>query len=156
MTRTKIDWNAVREQYVTGTESYADIARRLTISPTAVEKHALNRRANGGQTWGELRTAFRDTRDEAAREETLETQAELQASISVNRLKVADMCIKRILELGTDGAKRRELAEVAKVGLDQKIHVATEKPVEVDLGISATERTALRRLLEEAGGRPAQ
>jgi hypothetical protein len=59
------NWAIVRAEYVSGDESFSDIAKRLRVTPRAVEKHALNRSENGGRTWGALRSLHRN--DQAAR-----------------------------------------------------------------------------------------
>ncbi len=65
----KINWDAERDHYVTGNESLSDLAESLSVTKSAVEKHASDRGANGGRTWGEMRVDFRRARLRRNREE---------------------------------------------------------------------------------------
>lgn len=83
------NWTQVRAEYVSGTESYAQIADRLGVSVSSVKRHACGPKvdqietecgANGGQTWGEMRRTWRLYR--AA--ETLKAVSAAQVRASVD------------------------------------------------------------------------
>jgi len=59
MTQPKLNWSKARNEYVWGNESFQQLAARYGIKKKSVERHALNRRANAGCTWGQLRTKYR-------------------------------------------------------------------------------------------------
>jgi len=56
----RTNWTAVREEYVTGSESVAQIAARHSLSCRTVENRALER-ASDVKTWGRQRRDFRES-----------------------------------------------------------------------------------------------
>jgi len=56
----RVDWTSVREEYVTGSESVAQIAARHGLSRRTVENRALERNSDV-ETWGRQRRNFRES-----------------------------------------------------------------------------------------------
>jgi transposase-like protein len=53
------NWVAIRDEYVTSSETLKEIARRHGVPYETLQKHATDRDANGGRTWAEWRESFR-------------------------------------------------------------------------------------------------
>ena len=148
-----IDWDQERERYVTGTESFADLAKRLGVSTKAVEQHAA--RVNLGQTWGESRAKYRSERDANVRKNVGENQAELLKQINVRRVQVGLAALDRIAAIVDGDLKVRELVDIAKLGIDQKLEIsAGVETTELEAPVTTENRARLRPFLEAAMGRP--
>jgi hypothetical protein len=76
----RVNWHAAREEYVTGSETFAELAARLEVNLTTVEWHA-SARVNDGQTWGEQRVRFRTDVSSAVQSRLL--TAEVAAALVV-------------------------------------------------------------------------
>jgi hypothetical protein len=154
--RLRVDWDEERARYVAGTESFADVARRICTTKKAIEKHALSRLANGGRTWGELRTKHRADLAKRLQQELGDDQVFLVKQINVRRAQLALNMLNKLLQLDADQLRFRDLLDGAKLGIDPHLQIAgSGDPLEIDLDLEPPERGALRKLIESVLGRRA-
>ncbi|MGI8737634.1 MAG: hypothetical protein ACR2KS_10235 [Candidatus Eremiobacter antarcticus] len=150
--KTKIDWAKARDEYVAGTESYATIARRLGCAKNLIERHALNRGANGGRTWGQARAAFQTK----ASAKTLERAADRAGQIAQLRLEVAYKALQRLAQrIGDSDFCDRDLVATAKLGVPTQLEVtgAEGRPLLADTTLAPLDeftRSAVDAALEAA------
>jgi hypothetical protein len=76
-----VDWIAVREEYVTGAESYEAIAKRLGVDRRTVERQA----ADDG--WLDARAAFREDVNRRFRIESAQRQIDASLSVMESQVK---------------------------------------------------------------------
>jgi DNA-binding transcriptional regulator YdaS (Cro superfamily) len=136
------NWFAERDLYVTGNESYADIAKRLGLNEGSVNQVATDREhiANNGKTWAEHRTEFR----EDISRETLEREKETQVlrTLTVNaaqRVMAEDLVNAAFppalaaLSDGTLEPRERVKLALAALALQRRIHGLDKVPVRLEL-----------------------
>jgi hypothetical protein len=104
-----INWATLCTRYVTGAESYAKIGAAAGVSKSAVEKHALDREANDGRTWGEMRAAYRARTSAKAEQKAGEALSTRLASIHLKAVDVADQSLDEILKRLKAGGTRRKI-----------------------------------------------
>jgi len=121
----RVNWEAERARYVAGTESFAAIARRLGVTRKAVQLHATSHLLP--KTWAEMRADWRRAQSAAVLEKTAEAQGELLSRFALNRLRFADRCLTRMLEIDPATLTFRELLEGAKLGIDTHLQINMTK-----------------------------
>lgn len=137
----KIDWTAERDLYVTGdpgSESFSAVGRRLGVSKSAVEKHASDREANGGRTWGEWREEFRAATSgkrleivERIKVEAAATVAMQHAELLASLASVArEVAIEALREC--DPKDRVKLA-LAVIAMERRVHGLDRTPVQLEV-----------------------
>jgi len=144
-------WAGARDEYVTGNESYAEIARRLGVRTRAVEDHALNRGANGGQTWGEMREEFLDGVSGKARSKASDKLAVVLARVREKSANVAEAALKRLAtKLESDQPMEdKDLIQAAKLATAVKIELGGDPngaPVDVRATLAELTVADLKRL----------
>lgn len=125
----------MRDEYLIGEESFSQIALRYGTNAKLVEQHALDRRANGGSTWGELRKEFRF----AASRSLLRDTAALATENAGLRIAITNSALKRLQVLISRGAMSTDaLIQAAKLGIDPRLeitgHIAGPIEHKIDLG----------------------
>ena len=150
-------WAAMRDEYVTGNESYADLAKRYGVQKTAVERHALNREANEGHTWGELRERFlADVSDrslDAAGEALSKTLSEVrEKSAAVAR----DALTQLATRVNSGTMEDKDLIQAAKLATTIKIELSNDpdSPLDVRRALDALSKEDLEKLASGADGQP--
>lgn len=125
----RIDWEAERERYVTGTETTTEMAARLGVNRTSLEKQAGRKRERGGKpcgkSWGELRAEHRAKVAAAAQKKVGEQQvtslAALREKTSRVVAKALDVLDRRLEK--AEAEKTADLVQIAKLGAPQKIEL---------------------------------
>jgi hypothetical protein len=163
----KINWEAERDAYVAGSESFAQVAKRLGVSKRGVERHALNRSVNGGQTWGELRETFRAGVSERAAEVASDEQAAALAAVRARHAEtlkwLADLSRENIADaLKRCSAKDKVKYGLAIIALERRVHGLDRmkvevsgtdgKPIEHDFALDDATRDLAERALEALFG----
>jgi hypothetical protein len=135
MNRT-CDWASVRSRYVVGDESLAAIALEIGVSKRAVQLHASDRRANAGQTWVEMRSAFRRGIADDAEQITVKLRTVAAATVAMQHAAVIGMLAEVAGGLVEDAYRRCEPKDQVRffleiVSLERKIHGLDRVQVEV-------------------------
>lgn len=133
------DWAGMRDEYVTDAKlSYSEVGKRLGVSKSAVEKHALNREANGGRTWAEWREEF--VADVSGQKTEVVKRIKVEAAATVARQHAT-----MLAELATEAreAVRDALAAcepkdkvklaLAIIATERRVHGLDRVPVQVEL-----------------------
>jgi hypothetical protein len=111
-----IDWTAARTEYVTGKESYRQIGERLGVGKTAVEAHALDRSANDGQTWGELRAQHREQTAGKAVQRAGDAVADRLARVRSKAAEAAEKALDEVLKrIDAGGSLRKVIKDGVEV-----------------------------------------
>lgn len=136
--KKKTDWSGERDVYVTGTESLADIAKRLGVSKTAVEKHACNREVNGGRTWGEWREEFRSEISGEKTEIVKRIKVEAAAVVSMQHATLLADLAQQSREAVANVFAQLEPKEKVKLALaivvaERRIHGLDRAAVQVEV-----------------------
>jgi hypothetical protein len=105
-----IDWAAARTEYVTGKESFSSLGTRYGVTKKAVEKHASDRGANGGVTWGELRSQHRGKTAAKAEQRAGDVQVTRLASIRSKASEAAELALDEMLKRLREGGVTRSVA----------------------------------------------
>ena len=158
-------WGAMRDEYVTGNESYPQLAKRYGVTSKAVEKHALNRAhpTNGGRTWGEWRTDFRRRTSDRVENVTTTIAARTLAEVREKSANVAKLALdeleRRLATTTPDGdpatvlVETKDLIQAAKLATAIKLELSGDPnnptPVLVEQSLDALTIEELRKL---AGG----
>jgi len=136
--RSRLDWTSVRDDYVIGEKSLAEIAKAFGVSVRAVEKHAANRDANGGRTWSEWRAEFRTS-------VSAETAGVVQRIKVVAAARIAMQHATILAALAAQAAKgvRGALAAcepkdkiklaLAIIAMERRVHGLDRVPLRVEL-----------------------
>lgn len=133
------DWAGARDEYVTdGKLSYTEIGKRLGVSKSAVEKHALSRETNGGRTWAEWREEF--LADISGQKTEVVRRIKVEAAATVAR-QHATMLAELATEareairgaLATCEPKDRVKLALAIVATERRVHGLDHVPVQIEL-----------------------
>lgn len=91
-------WGAMRDEYVTGNESYSALAKRYGVNLKTVEKHALNRDhpTNEGLTWGERRVEFRKRTSEETETKVTAVASRTLAIVREKSVNVAMLALEEL------------------------------------------------------------
>ena len=84
-----IDWKKIRSEYIAGTESYREIAKRHGVSFNTLKTHAVT------EGWSDLRQQAHNK----ATTKTIEVVSSKQAKDAVDIIDVADKLLKKITEV---------------------------------------------------------
>jgi hypothetical protein len=134
----RIDWSGERDLYVTGNESFSQMARRLGVTKSAVEKHASDREANGGRTWGEWREEFRAEISGKTTEISKHIKVQAAATVAMRHAQM-------LADLASDAkdAVQNALAEcdpkdkvklaLAIIAAERRIHGLDKSPVQIEV-----------------------
>lgn len=142
-----------RDEYVTGEETLLQLAQRVGVRYKTLERHASNRRGNGGKTWGEMRSEFLD---EVSRETQERSATSVSKKLAVVKEKSANVAALALAQLETRVSsgtmEDKDLIQAAKLATTIKIELGGDpNGVPVDIRNSLDELTVdeLRKL---AGG----
>jgi hypothetical protein len=136
------NWFAERDLYVTGNESYADIAKRLGLNEGSVKQVACDREhiANNGKTWAEHRLEFRESVSGETLEREKETQVLRTLTVNAAQRSMAEDLVntafpKAIAALAGDEieAKERVRLTIAALALQRRIHGLDKAPVRLEM-----------------------
>jgi hypothetical protein len=112
-----IAWPIERERYKVGTESYVDVAARLGVNLSSVERAAAACR-NGGVSWADARAEWRAKRardvEEAGRGSAVVQLAEIRARRQQVALAALDELAMRI---SSGDLSARMLVAIARAGV---------------------------------------
>jgi hypothetical protein len=116
VSRAGVDWDKVRMEYVIGTVTYAELARKYRLSRSTIQKEAQE------GDWRAARTEYRERIYHNALER-VETQATDASEETIRRLRDATKMlieeVNRFTEAGVECVRDlRELAQAAKVVLE--------------------------------------
>jgi predicted DNA-binding protein YlxM (UPF0122 family) len=172
---SKINWEEVRDEYVAGSESLAQIAKRLGVSKRAVEQHAAAsanlRNPYGGKTWGELRAKHRASVSQRLTEDLVAAQAEAAVETQRRHIETLAWLAELSRENIADALKRCAPKEKLRFGLaiiamERRVHgldrVQLEvsgkdgRPIEHDISLDESTRELAERALEAIFGEAAQ
>jgi hypothetical protein len=136
--RAPISWDGVRSRYVTGDDSYAQLAVHFGISKKTVEKRALNRTRNGGKTWSEWRGEYRADLCNERTALTRRIKAQASAIVSMQHAELlanlateARAAVKGVFaEL--QPRDRVKLA-LAIIELERRVHGLDRAPVQLEI-----------------------
>lgn len=155
--RPPINWTEVRDEYVTGDDTFESIAERYGVSPKTVEQHADRKhRDNAGKTWGEMRSEFRDDVSEKFTDQAAKAYATKRRLIAD---KAADVALKALKKIDTiiDGGEvePRDLINAAKLATAIKIEVTGDPnapdggaPIPITARLDNLSLEELRKLAE--------
>lgn len=135
---SKIDWSSERDLYVTGSESFTQVAKRLGVTKSAVEKHASNREANGGRTWGEWREEFRADVSGKRTEIVERIKVEAAATVSMQHAELLANLASAARDVAIDALKECEPRDRVKLALaiiaaERRVHGLDRTPVKVEV-----------------------
>ena len=148
-------WAAARDEYVTGDETYAEIAKRYGVSAKAVEFHAHNREANLGKTWAQLRAEFHDDVSGRTQERVAESVSRVLAEVREKAAVVSKLALARIeAKLSGDvPVEDRDLVQMAKLATGVKIELGGDPhgaPLSIRTTLDTLTADDLRKLAEGA------
>jgi len=136
----RINWTGVREEYVTGTETFAQLAQRLGVPVKTLEYHAAELRESSGSTWGELRASFRE--DVAHRFRSEATAKQVDAALGVHEAqaqwtqKLVDAALPVAIDalesgsvVGIDAVR----SAVSALAAQRKVHGLDRVPLKVEV-----------------------
>jgi len=134
----KINWSGERDLYVTGTESYADIARRLGVGKNVVTKHATDKESNGGRTWTEWREEFRAELSGELTEIVKRIKVEASATVAMQHAELLanlasaarDVAIGALAECEP---KDRVKLALAIIAMERRVHGLDRAPVQLEV-----------------------
>lgn len=126
-------WASMRDEYVTGNESYAEIAARYGVGKTAVERHALNREANDGRTWAEMRETFHDEVNRRTADQTATSVALELAKVREKAARVARKALEKLDERLDTTMEDKDLIAAAKLATTVKVELANDPEFPVTL-----------------------
>lgn len=134
----KINWTGERELYVTGTESYADVARRLGVSKQAVDKHACDKEANGGRTWSEWREEFRAEVSGKQNEIVKRIKVEAAGKVAMRHAELLANLADDAKNAIKDALKECEPKDKVKLALaiiaaERRVHGLDRSPVQLEV-----------------------
>jgi transposase-like protein len=134
----RINWAGARDEYVTGDESIAQLARRYGVTTSAAQKHSSDREANGGRTWSEWREEFRadvsGKRTEIAKRIKVEAGAAVQMRHAELLQQLANQATEAIENaLNECEPKDRVKLALAIIAAERRIHGLDRTPVQVEL-----------------------
>ncbi len=133
-------WAAARSEYITGNESLSQLAKRLGVTKSAVEKHAGSRRRdNGGVGWDEARSQYlRETAD-AAESQSIRARSRTLAAVRESSANVASLALdeiaRRLAEGPVAAIETRDLIGIAKLAGTLRMELAgdpTGPPVRIE------------------------
>jgi len=115
----------MRDEYVTGNESYAELAKRYGVRKQTVGIHAADRNANAGRTWDELRTEFHDEVSGKAQAKASEALSRTLARVREKAATVAEKALLRLEKKLTadEVIEDRDLVQIAKLATTVKIEL---------------------------------
>jgi hypothetical protein len=167
----KLNWDVVRDSYIVGDETYAQVAARIGLTPKAVEKHAIARRENGGCTWGELREKHRAKVSEAALAADVDEAAGALSKVRTRHAEtlawLAGLSRANIeAALGRCSAKDKVRFGLAIIALERRVHGLDKmkveltgedgKPIEHDIELDDDTRALAESFLEAVFGKGAR
>lgn len=137
----RIDWVGERDLYVTGgtgSESFSIIAKRLGVTKSAVEKHASDREANGGRTWGEWREEFRAELSGKRVELVERIKVEAAATVSMQHAELLAKLAGVAREVAIDALKECEPKDrvklaLAVIAMERRVHGLDRTPVKLEV-----------------------
>lgn len=133
------DWAGARDEYVTdGKLSYADIAKKLGVTKTAVERHSLNRDANGGRTWAEWRAEFLDDVSGQKNEIVKRIKVDAAAKVSMRHSELLQDLAQQARDTIADALamcepKDRIKLALAIIATERRVHGLDRVPVQVEV-----------------------
>lgn len=120
----KFDWIAIRERYVTGTESNRDIASALKTNRIAVERAAMPSK-NDGKSWNTRRQEFRTRAAEIANARATKSYAQKLRDVSEMATDIARAALAKLAaRLESGDMKDSDLIAVAKLATSTKLEVS--------------------------------
>jgi DNA-binding transcriptional ArsR family regulator len=131
-------WAQARTDYITGNESFSQLADRLGVTQSAVEKHASARhRDNGGIGWDEARRRFLRHKNDVAETEAVKAGARVISELRESLATVALLALGRIkgrLEDPNEKIETRDLIGMGKLSATLRIEVAGDPnaPIRID------------------------
>ncbi len=134
----RINWSGERDLYVTGGESFSQVAKRLGVTKSAVEKHASNREANGGRTWGEWREEFRAEISGQQTEIVKRIKVEAAATVAMQHAELLATLASETREAIKDAIAACEPKDKVKLALaiiamERKVHGLDRSPVQLEV-----------------------
>lgn len=156
-------WGALRDEYVTGNESYAKLAKRYGINLKTLQKRALNRAhpANGGKTWAEWRTEFHhrvsdetETKTVASASRTLAEVREKSARVSQLALLELEKRLTRPPDADESApllVETKDLVQIARLATAVKVELGGDPdgtPIEIQSKLDQLSVEQLRALAE--------
>jgi hypothetical protein len=147
-------WAAMRDEYVTGNESYSELAARYGTTKSAVEKHALDREANGGRTWGEWRAEFLDGVNRETQDRVADTLATTLAQVREKTASVARKALEKLesrLDSG-DPMEDKDIIAAARLATTVKVELSNdpEFPVSIKAKLDELPIEEIRKLAGES------
>lgn len=151
-------WGGMRDEYVTGDESLAKIAKRYGYPLKTVERRALDRHhpANMGQTWGEQRTDFRMRVSDEVEQKTIAIASRTLAEVREKSLNVSKLALEELERRLTRKddeqpvlIETRDLVQAAKISATIKIELSGDPdgaPVKIERKLDELSIEDLRKL----------
>jgi hypothetical protein len=133
-----VNWAGIRDEYVTGDETFKQIAARISCSIKTVEAHSQDREKNGGRTWPEWRAEFRDEVAGKSTEITKLIRVEAAAKVAMRQASyLADLAEQAQANVENAFAecdpKDRIALSLKVIELERKVHGLDRAPVKVEL-----------------------
>ena len=148
----KIDWTAVRDEYVTGDETFERIAARYSVSRKTVEDHARRKSRDNvgkaqGKSWGELRAEFRAGASVKRTEKAADSIAETHRRWIEKAAQVGLKALHKIdARLDSEGIKDADVIQAAKLLSVVKLEISGPDGAPIALDVSGGEvGRAIRR-----------
>ena len=141
---SKVDWIAVRDEYVSGDETYEGIAARYKVSPKTVEDHARRKsRENAGKaqgkSWGELRADFKAKASAKFTERATDSLAEIRQRWLEKAAQVGMKALAKLdARLDGEAIKDADIIQAAKLLSVAKVELSGPdgSPMKIEGGIS--------------------
>ena len=143
-------WFGMRDEYVTGNESYASIAARYGIPKGLVEQHSCDRSANNGRTWSEMRREFHDDILEESKASVIDAVSKTMARVKSKAAKVAELALDRLTQKleSEEPMEDKDIVAIAKLATAVKVELAgdPDQPVNIKANLDALTVEQLRKL----------
>lgn len=132
-------WTRAKSEYIAGDESLAQLATRLGVGETAVERHADRRhRLNAGRSWGELRTDYRSQLTSQQIEATKQIEAQASVLVSMQHVTMLANLASASREVVVEAFRRCEPRDQIKMALaiiamERRVHGLDRAPVQLEV-----------------------
>jgi hypothetical protein len=140
----------MRDEYITGNESYTEIGARYGVTKSAIEQHSGRNGVNKGKSWGELRQEFRDDLSRVSKERVIDAVSTTLVRVKAKAAAVAELALDRLSKKlsGKVEMEDKDLVAVAKLATAVKVELAgdPDQPISIKQNLDALTVEQLRKL----------
>jgi hypothetical protein len=132
-------WSRAKSSYVAGEESYLQLAQRLGVCITAVEKRADRRHPlNLGRSWNELRTDYRQQVCAAQTEASKRIEVQASMLVAVQHAELLGRLASASREVAVDAFRElkprdRVMLALAVIAMERRVHGLDRSPVQLEV-----------------------